>query len=209
MNNSTIVNHKFLRKATGIIALFLAFVVQLLSNHDGPLSSISFSYWTESRDLFVGGLAAVAFFMIAYNGKNRQKKDLEYWLSKAAGFFAIFVALFPTDSEGQNPAEWVVGLTGNNAGTVHNIAAISLFVCLFVLITFFAKRAKEKGKLMRSRTYKIISYGMLFGMPGLYFLSEGLGWSNTVYLVEVLGLLLFGIGWLVAGSYRNDPAVDQ
>ena len=60
------INHKTMRAMVGVIALFLAPAVWLLSDVDQPLTSISISYWTNAGDIFVGALIAVGFFLFAY-----------------------------------------------------------------------------------------------------------------------------------------------
>ena len=88
------INYKTMRRIVGAIALLLAPVVWILSG-EPELTSISISYWTDSRDVFVGALIAIGFFLSAYNGAG-EGKDWEFWLGKAAGVFATCVALFPT-----------------------------------------------------------------------------------------------------------------
>jgi len=201
------INHKSLRIMTGVIAILMPFVVQLLSGYGWGLSSISVSYWTDSGDLFVGSIVAIAFFLAAYNGTGDCRKDMEYWISRIAGLLALMVALIPTeclkDCDYVNTPFWVDFITFGHASLVHKIAAISFFVCLFFLINFFARRAKYKGKIGRSRFYTIISLCMLFGMPLTYFVAV-LFKFEPIYWVEVVGLILFGIGWIVAGSYKKD-----
>lgn len=218
--NSRIVNHKFLRRAIGIIALNLWWVVQWLKGVDDELTSISVSYWTESGDIFVGSLVAISFFLSAYNGTSDSGRDMEFWLSKFAGFFALLVGLFPAGCAfefckkiggcDQNIAcfgipSWVDTLSFGYSPNIHNISAVLLFVCLYLLIFFFARRAKSKGKLIRSRFYLGVSICMVIGMPVLYFVGWYQEWTDIIYWVEVMGLILFGIGWLVAGSYKTEP----
>ena len=202
-----IINHKVLRKGTGIIALLLPFVAVWLSG-EKELTSVSVSYWTDSGDIFVGSLIAVAFFLAAYNGTSNCRKDTEYYLSKCAGFFALVVALIPTNCNLNDCAEvpeWVSKITFDKAPFIHNFAAIFLFILLFLLISFFARRAKYKEKLPRSRFYSAISLGMLIGMPLVYVIGHYVNWYNPIYGVEFLGLVLFGMGWLTAGSYKSEP----
>lgn len=224
--SARIVNHKFLRRGTGIIALNLWWVVQWLRGVEDELTSISISYWTDSGDIFVGSLVAISFFLAAYNGTGENGRDMEFWLSKCAGFFALLVALIPTacafnfcnnlkDCGLEHNVDcfgtpgWAHAVSLGQAATVHNISAILLFVCLILLIYFFSRRAKSKGKLIRSKFYLAVSLLMLIGMPVLYFIGNKLKWEDTIYWVEVMGLVLFGIGWLVAGSYKTDPEPDN
>lgn len=204
-SKTRIVNHKFLRQGTGLIALLLPFVAVWLSG-EPELTSISASYWTDSGDIFVGSLVAVAFFLAAYNGTGNCRKDSEFYISKFAGLFALLVALVPTNCtfiDCSDIPNWVSTVTFNNTQFVHNFSAIALFVCLFLLITLFARRAKYKGSLTRSRFYSAISLCMVIGMPLVYFLGNYIDWYEPIYGVEFVGLILFGIGWISAGTYKK------
>ncbi|NNE26017.1 MAG: hypothetical protein HKN09_04180 [Saprospiraceae bacterium] len=206
--NRRIINHKVLRQGTGVIALLMPLLVEFLSDQDERLSSISISYWTDSGDIFVGSLVAVGFFLAAYNGTGACDKDTEYWISKFAGIFALIVAFIPTgcgiDHICDIPA-WVNKLTHGHLQFIHNLAAILLFVCLYMLINFFARRAKSKGEDLRSDIYWLISLCMLIGMPVVYYIGLNVDWYNPIYGVEFVGLMLFGSGWILAGSYKSNP----
>ena len=145
------INHKVMRLIVGAIALLLSPVVWVLSGSEYALTSISISYWTDSRDVFVGALMAIGFFLSAYNGAA-DRRDLEFWLSKAACVFAICVALFPAEgfTDMDIPAGWVLAVTGSVGllpESVHRGAAVLLFACLIGLIFFFYRRALSKGRL--------------------------------------------------------------
>ena len=204
-----VINHKTMRAIIGSIAILMPIFVVLLSGYQ-ELSSISISYWTDSHDIFVGSLIAVAFFLSAYNGTGTCGKDMEYWLSKAAFIFALCVALFPTTdfNECEDCApQWIMYISDSislEPHEIHNTAAILLFICFFFLISFFSTRAKKKGKLFRSKFYQGISLSMLFGMPSVYFFGKISGWYEPIFAVEVFGLSLFGVGWLVAGWYKTE-----
>lgn len=208
-----VINHKTMRKSIGVIAILMPIVVVLLSGCPEPeLSSISISYWSDSHDIFVGSLIAVAFFLFAYNGTGDCIKDIEFWLSKAAFIFAILVALFPTtgfNEHGNRAPDWIMYISDHiiflEPHEIHNTAAILLFICLILLISFFSLRAKYKDELSRSRVYSGISLGMLFGMPSVYFIGKLTGWYAPVFWVELVGLWLFGFGWFIAGTYPEKP----
>jgi len=188
----------------------------MLAGEGIKLNAVSSSYWADSQDIFVGSLVAIAFFLAAYNGTGDCNRDAEYILSKFAGFFALIVAFFPTGTmpykgkcqapknNGEAP-EWVIDIAGIYTGVVHLIAAILLFICLFWLMTFFSRRAFYKGKIVRSNFYAVISWGMAIGMPLTLLLAKLMGRKDGVFWLELLGLWLFGFGWLVAGSYKADP----
>ncbi|MBX3690004.1 hypothetical protein [Dokdonella sp.] len=117
------INYKTMRVVVGIIAILLAPAVWLLAGAHVELNSISAAYWSDARDVFVGALVAVGFFLLAYNGQGG-KADWEFYLSKAACLFAACVALFPTTdprSGGVAPA-WAVKLSslfGLHPGDFH------------------------------------------------------------------------------------------
>lgn len=174
------INHKVMRVIVGVIALSLSPVVYVLSGSVGELSSISSSYWTDARDVFVGALIAVGFFLAGYNGSGNGR-DWEYFLSKAACLFAICIALFPTKSSSGDDvvAGWVASISGYfglTSGQIHYAAAVSLFACLVALMWFFSEHAREKGKSGRSGFYRAIS--ILMGVGYLVFIWSGVCWRS-------------------------------
>jgi hypothetical protein len=202
------INYKTMRVVVGAIAILLAPVVFLLAGSREPLTSISISYWTDARDIFVGSLIAVGFFLFAYNGSGGGK-DLEFYLSKLSCVFAICVALFPTEGFDINdmPPVWaadLAGFFGLKAHHVHYGAAVLLFVCLIAMMWFFSVRAKGKGETFRAYTYRAIGILMVVGILVIMILGSIFSWTNKILLVEIWELELFGIGWLIAGTYRNE-----
>jgi len=202
------INHKVMRVIVGITAILLSPVVWLLSDTEIGLSSISISYWTDSHDIFVGALIAVGFFLSAYNGAGG-KKDREYILSKFACVCAIVVALFPTEGfpDSDMPAKWVIAIAdsiGSIPQYIHYTAAILLFACLIALMWFFSIRAKAKGKPGRALFYRITSILMGTGILVIYIIGYIFELPDTTFWIEFWGLSLFGLGWLVAGSYKSD-----
>ena len=209
-----LINHKVMRIIVGVIALLLSPAVWLLAGGEHELTSISISYWTDSRDIFVGSLIAVGFFLSAYNGAG-EGRDWEYYLSKFACVFAISVALFPTTgfSDGNIPAKWIqvlAGLVGLLPVSIHYVSSVFLFVCLIALMWFFSNRAMQKGKPGRAYFYRGVSILMGAGIVAIYLIGKILDLRDTTFWVEYWGLSLFGLGWLVAGSYKTEsqPALE-
>jgi len=199
-------NHKIMRVIVGVIALLLSPVVYFLSNSENELTSISISYWTDSRDIFVGSLVVVGFFLSAYNGAGRGR-DWAYYVSKLACVFAICIAFFPTEgfSEKNIPAKWIQVMAdsiGLEAAYIHTGAAILLFACLIAIMWSFSVRARSKGKHGRAYFYRDVSILMAVGIIALSLIYD------TIFWVEVWGLTLFGIGWLAAGTYRTESGSD-
>ena len=61
---------------------------------------------------------------------------------------------------------------------------------------------------MRSYIYLAFGLAMLFGMPAVYFIGAANQWEDTIFWVEFVGLWLFGWGWLIAGTYRDEPSAS-
>ena len=203
------INHKTMRVVIGAIAVLLAPTVYVLSDIGSALTSISISYWTNSHDIFVGSLFAVGFFLFAYNGTGGGR-DWEFYLSKASCLFATCVALFPTEgySNQDTPPTWtatIANAVNLEPVNIHYGSAILLFLCLIAMMWFFSDRARGKGKTGRAYFYRTVSILMLLGIIAIFIIGKIADFEYTVLLVEVWGLTLFGIGWLVAGSYKTEP----
>lgn len=200
------INHKTMRVVVGIIALVLSPLTYFLSGVH--LTSISGSYWTDAQDIFVGSLVAVGFFLSAYNGAE-SKRDLEFYLSKFACLFALCVAFFPTEDKIGNgmPAVWIESISGAlglKTMYIHYGAAVALFVSLVIMMWFFSVRAKMKGKQFRAYLYRGISIAMAVGIIGFIIAGQCCGLKSYIFWLEFWGLSLFGLGWLIAGSYKTE-----
>jgi hypothetical protein len=202
-----------MRVVVGAIAILLAPTVYWLSDIDKALTSISISYWTNSHDIFVGSLIAVGFFLLAYNGTGKEK-DWEFYLSKASCLFATCVALFPTNGfdDHDTPPTWTAAIANAvnlEPFNIHYGSAILLFACLIAMMWFFSNRAMKKGKPGRAFTYRVISVLMVIGIISIFLYDKIFNLENEILLIEVWGLTLFGIGWLIAGSYKTEKSLDQ
>lgn len=202
------INYKTMRVVVGVIAILLAPAVFLLSGSLN-LKSISAYYWSDSRDVFVGALVAVGFFLSAYNGMGK-KRDLEFYLSKIACICAIGVAFFPTGcyepaicSNAPSWVQYLASILKLKVSVIHYISAIVFFICLIVMMWFFSKRAYSKGSVRRALLYRAIVLAMVFGIVFIFIVGKALKWEYFALLIEVWGLSLFGVGWLVAGLYKS------
>jgi hypothetical protein len=186
------IDHHILKLIVGLIALSLANLAAFFS--PVPIESISASYhqggW--ARDIFVGFLYAISAFLLAYNGYSAS----EMILSKIAGLAAIGVAMFPCGC----------GSHDEILPYVHNVSAAIMFLILAVFCVFFYKRARAKQRREANwRAYIYAVCGILLVLSivvlGLDELSGGYISSRVDRLVfygERLGLMAFGISWLVA-----------
>ena len=195
-------NYLKLRFIVGIIAIILAPLTVMFSST--VLPSISYSYYTESRDIFVGLLFFISAFLFAYNGHSKT----ESILSKLAGLCSIGVAVFPTS------------IQSCSANFYHLGSAVGLFLILtyFVYIPFRSKIKDETGKKkLRSDVYLgsaiLMALGMIGTVIAIFTLDCQTIWSlRLVFWGELIALLGFGIAWIVSGktfSFFTDPEEKQ
>jgi hypothetical protein len=177
-------------------------------------SSMSGSYYTSTRNLFVGALCALGVFLIGYRHTPRQNRVT--WF---AGVCALLVAFDPTAPPRPltEPA-WI--------NYVHHGAAAGLIFTLglFCWIVFadYAQsgHAPPESVAGRLRAWVTRAWGTLArgGRNSLYvacgllvFVSGGLalytgiwptswsaGWQSC-YLFEAIAVVSFGIAWIAAG----------
>ena len=121
------------RRVIGLIGILLPFVL-MLGNYfyfDGEvvLPSISQYYHSPMRDVFVGGLMAMALFMFFYSGYSRWDR----LAGMLAGLLILGVVLFPTSASATS-----------GGGKIHGIFAILLFLEL-ASISMFRFPRKRPG----------------------------------------------------------------
>lgn len=197
-SKNKVFDYRTLRLLMGIIAFLMPIAVVIFSK--SALSSISASYYTDSRDIFVGALCIVGAFLLAYNGHETNQSIA----SKAAAISAFCVAYFPTTCD---------GCEATFKAYIHYFAAITLFSILaYFCFVFFRKKIKDsQGKaLWRSRIYyfcgSVMSACILILV--LVFLLVKLGITSQelvdklriIYIGEWIAMTAFGIAWMVAGK---------
>lgn len=214
-SDNKVFDYRTLRLLMGIIALFMPIAVVIFSNK--ALSSISASYYTDSRDIFVGALFIVGAFLLAYNGHETNQAIA----SKVAAIAAFCVAYFPTSCD-------VCEATVETY--IHYLSAITLFSILaYFCFVFFRKKIKDSlGKeLLRSRIYFlcgslmtacILMLILVFLLIKFGIISQELvDRLHIVYFGEWIAMTAFGIAWIVAGKsfkffveekYQNHPIKD-
>lgn len=133
-----------LRLMVGCIAFLFPVAVLLITLKVTP--SISASYHTHARDVFVGLLFVIGALLVAYKGHNQPEERI----STIGGLAAIVVALFPTvcDSKLFPTACYaeLVPTICTRCGTalnsnIHKFAAFILFstVVYFCLVAFLSR----------------------------------------------------------------------
>lgn len=186
-------DYRALRLLIGLIVFSLPVTTWLISSV--PLSSISASYHTEARDVFVGSLFAVGALLWAYNGHSLYQKRV----SKVAAVAALVTALFPTAGSLSSP-----GIST----TLHYIGAVVLFstIAYFCLGPFRYKTLGQGGKKgRRALVYLLCGHTIILSMLAVgvsaLFMSDGVRESiSLVYIAELVALWAFGVAWIVAGK---------
>ena len=190
---SKVFDYRLLRLIMGIIAFCLPLLVDMVSSSE--LASISASYYTEARDVFVGLLFVVGALLLAYQGHNK----LENRSSNIAAVAAVGVALFPT-AEAPGTGGWMA--------LVHYASAITLFgILAFFCFGPFRIRTKGKDgmKGRRARVYLTCGCVIVASVVGLLAAKLLLPADVVIrfeltYWAEFLALWAFGIAWITAGK---------
>lgn len=192
-HDGVVFDYRALRLLMGMIVFALPFVVSVVSSD--RLSSISASYHTDARDMFVGMLFIVGAFLWAYNGHT----SLQSTLSKVAAFAAILVALFPTSCD---------ACSTNVAAIVHYVSALVLFSTLaFFCFGPFRLHTKGKGgkKGRRSKMYLLCGWIMVGCMvavvaANIAFSKQAASQLRITFWAEAVALWAFGVAWMVSGK---------
>jgi len=202
---SLVFSYLALRKTIGLLGIALPFVLSLgalILFHAGIQSSISSYYYTGMRDVFVGTLFVIGFFMLSYKGYERSD-DIA---GDLGCLFAVGVALFPTTPD-------VAAASSTRLiGYVHLAFAALFFLTLIYFSLFlFTKtgpnKSPSKRKLQRNKVYKACGYtmGICLLLITIYsFLPDTMASFleayKPVYWFETLAILAFGISWFTKGE---------
>ena len=174
-------------------------------------ASMSGSYYTSARNLFVGSLCALGVFLILY--RHTLLQNLCTW---CAGAFALLVAFAPTaPTPPATEPQWV--------NYLHHAAAGALILTLgvFCLVLERGDAAGAAGldpaepagysaqppvPSWRKILYfacggLVLLSGSLALYTGVWPTSWSTGWSS-LYLFEAIAVFSFGIAWITAAAVR-------
>jgi hypothetical protein len=200
---SLVFSYLELRKTLGILGISLPFIMAvggLVIFNTGLRGSISSYYHTGMRDVLVGMLFAIGFFLLSYKGYEKSDD-----LAGDLGFiFALGVALFPTTPQGAGSSSII--------GYLHMAFTVLFFSTLIYFSLFlFTKTAPEKSptprKLQRNKVYRIcgITMSACILLIAVYVLLPDSAEAilkpyKIVFWLETLAIWAFGISWLVKGE---------
>ncbi len=214
-----IISFMTLRKSVGWLGMSLApamlFVNYFFSNCIIVQDSISHYYYTVSGSVFVGILFAVAFFLFAYNGLER----IDKWSTSIAAFFAICIALFPTNDNSAHSCA-IVHLPDHEIRRVIHYTAAALFFIVLAYISFFlftkSKGIKTKEKKIRNSIYRTSGIVIIICIALIAFFGltqnepDGSATFKPVFWLEWVALIAFGVSWLVKGEIvLKDHSLDK
>lgn len=98
--NDLVLSFLSVRQALGWLGLLLppALILGGLLLNRQIYPSISDSYYSAMKDVFVGAMCAIGVFLLTYRGYDRAPGEFfsDTWVSRIAGLAAIGVALMPT-----------------------------------------------------------------------------------------------------------------
>lgn len=203
--DSLVISYMTLRQVVGILGMALPFVVFLGGKFifkTDIQSSISSYYYTGMRDVFVGILWTIGFFLFSYRGYG----PIDNITGNLACVFAVVVSLFPTTADGVNSALAEV------IGTVHLIFAGLFFLTLsYFSLALFPKTNLNKQftleKAQRNIVYKVCGYVMLACIVLIAIYSFGLKSRvpalqayEPVFWLEATAIFVFGVSWFTKGE---------
>ncbi len=203
-DQSLVISYRTLRKIVGILGFsfpFVLFIGAYLFLGLGVQRSISSYYHTGMRDVFVGTLCVIGFFLLSYRGHER-RDDLA---GDFACLFALGVAFFPTAPDGPVPE------TALTVDYFHLFFATAFFITLiYFSLRLFTKTnpATEptRRKLRRNQVYRACGVTMITCILLIMLfkiapasLSGALEHIMPVYWLEAVAIAAFGLSWLTKG----------
>jgi hypothetical protein len=195
-----VISHAVLRKLIGWLGISLPFMLTIgnwISTGASPPGSLSGYYYTDMRNLFVGGLCALGVFLLSYRGYERP----DGLITDVAGASMILVALCPT----KPPEGSLHHLTVQQdvVGDLHVLFAVTALLALGVMTLRFA-RAQQRAEVLihRACATAIFSCVLLSAISSLMFRSININ-SRPLFICEVLAMLASGISWLTPRRARG------
>jgi hypothetical protein len=203
-DSSLVISYLTLRATVGVLGILLPIVLSIggmIIFHLHLQSSLSSYYYTGMRDVLIGTLWSIGFFLFAYRGYELEDEIA----GRLACVFAVGVSLFPTAPDCTDC------LYSHFAATAHGIFAALLFLTLsYFSLVLFTKTDPTKHptreKLQRNAVYRVCGYIML-GCIVLTPLSLYVEPFKTVlerfkpvFWLEAIAIFAFGISWFTKGE---------
>lgn len=202
------------RQAIGYLGAFLPLSLIVLGAAQGTLApSISDSYYTPARDLFVGTLVGLGVFLVAYTGHRRKgdERISDSALATTAGLAVLGVAFIPTTAPAREALPAVHGWIGPGlAASLHYASAALFFLCMarFCLVHFRRSPKMDRAHIVAKRIYAQCGYAILGAVAlmaacAVFTATTGstlVGDWALIFVLETVGVLAFAVAWLVKGE---------
>jgi hypothetical protein len=222
-DNTLVFSYLTLRKAIGFLGIgfpFLLYLGERVIFGSGIRSSISSYYYTGMRDVFVGVLFAIGFFLLSYRGYALADEIA----GVLACIFAVGVALFPTAPDGA--ATGVAELIGHvHLGFAALFFGTLIYFSLFLFTKTDPSKPPTRRKLQRNRVYRTCAYVMAacILLTFVYFILPApiaafFAMLQPIYWLEAISIVAFGVSWITKGEailkdqsevqIRAEPAPD-
>jgi hypothetical protein len=173
-----------------VVLLFISVTMYINSDHGQMLQSISASYYTPVRAVFVSSLCAVGTCLIGYQGST----DVEDVLLNGSGFFAFIVGFVPTRPEENCVAsaipEDVRDAISNNVTALMVVAVLAFAIVMGIQL--FATPASERALSKGAGAALAFSVLAFLGLAGYYlfnrdsFMCHG---HNTAAILLFIGIV--------------------
>ncbi len=200
-----------IRRVIGILGILFPIILvsgsMMIGGCREVQPSLSTYYYTNMRDIFVGGISLVSLMFFIHAGYTRKEKQAYY----LAGAFALGIAFFPTSV--QEPISSCIShlIDRKLIGTIHLLSAVAFFLVLaYISIFLFIEGPYEQSpyKSLRNRIYKICGWVILWctvliiaiyvsGLRDQYREWRSL---DPILWLETVALFALGISWLTKGG---------
>lgn len=180
MNKNIVISFLRQRKYIGVLAFLLPILLIFIV---GIQDSISISYYTKFRDIFVGIINVIGLFFIIDKGY-----DIKDTISnKIAGICCLIISYCPCES---------------NYKILHIIAAFILFFDLgYISMYLFTKTNKEdietNRKLIRNDIYTLCGLIIFLNLMIICYLVY---FNLHIFIPESLCLFAFSFSWSTKGG---------
>ena len=204
-SRNQIISYHILRMMIGLIGVALPLILFIGRFVQGGWvnleNSISAYYYTGYRDIFVGFLFVLGFFLLSYRGKDWK----ENWFANSGFLFALGVALFPCKSE----IQFVV--------TIHFVCAGALFSMFATFSLWLFRRSfckKDLDNVLKRINRVYIITGLILAACVIdlliFSLIDSTDFNDKVkpiFIIETVGLVTFAYAWFTRAHFLwRDPS---
>lgn len=164
--------YRYVRLAMVLLVVLLLVSVGLYTASAGHLlQSVSASYYTPVRAVFVASLCAIGTALIVYQGNT----DTEDVLLNGSGFFAFIVAFVPTRPEERCVASAIApdvrSAITNNVGALLIVSALAFVVVMGIQL--LATPASERDLSKGTGVALALSVLAFLVVAGFYLVNRG------------------------------------